>query len=155
MAVSVAPVPPCQESVAAEHYDFRGFVGARNFAYCVVTGLAFGVNVIGDFEVEFYVFSVGHEPFDAAEIVVAQNDGGYGCCGIVAAVLLGNDDPVGAAHIVNAYGGSAGDEHGVNLRISFVGRVTHGIFRRRRITSAACTRDGINGIELCFDLIVR
>ena len=41
--------------MAAEHHDLIGFVGARNFGYHVVTGLALGIGAVDDVELQLDV----------------------------------------------------------------------------------------------------
>ena len=116
---------------------------ARNLADHVVAGLAFGIDVVDDVELQLDVFAVGQQAFDAAVIVVAQDQGGHGLRGIVGAMLLGHDDAVAARRVVQAHHRAAGEQHGVELLADLCRgqAVGIGVLRRGRHRRSRRVRD--------------
>lgn len=122
--------------MASQHDYFRGFVGTGDLGDGIVGSFAFGVEAIGDFKIERDVFAIGEEAFDAAEVVIAEDDSGDGGSGVVAAVLLGDDDAVGAGGVVNPDECATGDEHGVYLGSGLVEGVAGWVAGRWRGSTA-------------------
>ena len=88
--------------VASEHDDFIFLVRAGNFSNGVIGGGAFGVLLVLNVYAEGDGGTVGDEAGDAAVVFVTHDECGDGAGPIVGPVLLGNDDAVSAACIVDA-----------------------------------------------------
>ena len=85
----------------AEHDHFVFFVGAGDFADRVVRGRAFGKDAIDDVEFELDRRAVGQNARDAAEILIAHDDGRDGFCDIESAVVKSADLPVLAPGVID------------------------------------------------------
>src|SRR5580658_2597456 len=97
--------------MAAEHDDFIGLIGAGNFRDSVVAGLALGINMIDDIELELHIVAIRDQPFDAPVIVVAEDYGGNGLRDIVSAMRLGHNDSLASRGIVNAEQSASAQQH--------------------------------------------
>ena len=89
--------------VPAEHHDFVGLVGAGDFGHHVVGGLALGVDVVDDVELQAHVLAVVEQALDAAVIFVAEDHRGDRLGDVVGAVVEGADLAVFARGVVDAH----------------------------------------------------
>ncbi len=88
--------------MATEHDDFVLFVRAGNFRDGVVGGRAFGIFPVLDVHTQSNGSAVREQARDAAIILIAHHERRNGPGRIVGGVLLGDDDAVSAAGVVDA-----------------------------------------------------
>ena len=125
-----------------QHYDLVGLIGSRDLADRVERGRALGIRTIDDLRLDFHGSTVGDQPGDSSEVLVAQHDRRHGLGHVEGAVVEGTNLAEGAAGVVQSQRGALRDQEPIDLFVDLVGgepaafgrlRALIGKRRRRRV----------------------
>ena len=119
--------------VPAEHHDFLCLVGARNLGDDVVLRAALGIRLVHDRRFDLHRASAGHQPRDAAVVLVAHHHRGHGLGHVERAVVERANLPMLTPRVVDAQRRPGLDEEHVEL----LGELIGGEWRRCVWRSAA------------------